>query len=306
MAQLIKLFDYISRYETNIYQYPSQYIRLKRENWKNMHQMWKQGSLNKQVEIDEPEDESSGWKRLFNRKKNKASEHPEESTARVMEKPPESLIELKQYFLDGLLPFQLKWASTTLLHKSFVDKLYYQDARLKYFLQRFPDTYLLMYEAVVEMKKAKMDAETILVGPLGIEIIHYLDLPDADAVIPSDHNNWYVQRGKVQEKLLSPMIALNRTETFVKSVLSKYGIDFPYHKVVLAPKLTFQEAQVPFHTTYIDQTLYSQWLYDKRNTASPLKHSQLKAAEALLQHSRSHSIKRPEWDKEDDTEAMEE
>ena len=306
MAQLIKLFDYISRYETNIYQYPSQYIRLKRENWKTMHQMWNQGSLNKQVEAEDPENESSGWKRLFSRKRNYASELPEEATAKESEKLPESLTELKQYFLDGLLPFQLKWASTTLLHKSFVDKLYYQDARLKYFLQRFPDTYLLMYEAVVEMKKAKMDAETIMVGPLGIEIIHYLDIPDADAVIPSDHNNWYVQRGKVQEKLLSPMIALNRTETFVKSVLSKYGIDFPYQKVVLAPKLTFQEAQVPFHTTYIDQTLYSQWLYDKRNTASPLKHSQLKAAEVLLQHSRSHSIKRPEWDQEADAEAMEE
>ncbi len=40
MAQLVKLQDYISRYEKDIYHYPAQYIRLKNENWKKLLQTW--------------------------------------------------------------------------------------------------------------------------------------------------------------------------------------------------------------------------------------------------------------------------
>jgi len=40
MAQLIKLYDYIWRYEWNMYRYPSQYIRLKKDKWKDLHNDW--------------------------------------------------------------------------------------------------------------------------------------------------------------------------------------------------------------------------------------------------------------------------
>lgn len=40
IAQLIKLLDYISRYETNPFHYPTQYIRLKQENWKKLSKEW--------------------------------------------------------------------------------------------------------------------------------------------------------------------------------------------------------------------------------------------------------------------------
>lgn len=33
MAQLVKLYDYISRYETNPFHYPSRFIQLKQDNW---------------------------------------------------------------------------------------------------------------------------------------------------------------------------------------------------------------------------------------------------------------------------------
>ena len=40
MAQLVKLQDYISRYEWNPYHYPAQFIRLKRQNWKKLQEQW--------------------------------------------------------------------------------------------------------------------------------------------------------------------------------------------------------------------------------------------------------------------------
>lgn len=40
MAQLVKLSDYISRYETDIYRYPSRFVRLKKERWKRFSSEW--------------------------------------------------------------------------------------------------------------------------------------------------------------------------------------------------------------------------------------------------------------------------
>ncbi|ARI76757.1 hypothetical protein [Halobacillus mangrovi] len=68
MAQLIKLQDYISRYETSIYQYPSQFIRLKRENWSKFQHLFEQGLLEEDVEELEGEvtaKKSKGISRLF-------------------------------------------------------------------------------------------------------------------------------------------------------------------------------------------------------------------------------------------------
>ncbi|ARI76759.1 hypothetical protein [Halobacillus mangrovi] len=84
----------------------------------------------------------------------------------------------------------------------------------------------------------------------------------------------------------------------MKSVLDTYHLDFPYRKVVLAPELSFQHTFFPYHTDYIGNEQYDDWLKDKRKVKSPLKHKQLKAAEVLLKHSQTTYVKRPAWDVE--------
>ena len=43
MAQLVKLADYISRYENDLTRYPTQFIRLKRYQWKRIKNQWEHG-----------------------------------------------------------------------------------------------------------------------------------------------------------------------------------------------------------------------------------------------------------------------
>ena len=57
LAQLIKLRDYISRYEMNPYHYPTQFIRLKRENWQKLIDMWEQENM-EQWKAEQEEKES--------------------------------------------------------------------------------------------------------------------------------------------------------------------------------------------------------------------------------------------------------
>ncbi|MFG6116674.1 NERD domain-containing protein [Halobacillus sp. MO56] len=295
MAQLIKLQDYISRYETDMYKYPGQYIRAKKKHWETMKQKWTEQRLGLEQppppsDKDEP---PSKWKRLFKR------QDKEETTQDPSPEPPTSLDDGKQIFLDNLFSVQLKWATSTLWEKSFLDPDYKHDKQLKYFLQRFPDTFLIMYEPLVKIKQAPMEINTILIGPIGIEIIHFMEASANSVIVTEDNRTWYIKDEHSSSKIISPLIALNRSETYVKSVLSKYGIDFPYSKVILAPENEFKSTNENFHTSYIGKVEYQKWFEEKRKLRSPLKHSQLKAAEALVKHSQTTAIRRPEWDQED-------
>lgn len=42
MGQLIKLQDHISRYETDIFHYPGQFIRLKNDRYKRLKEQWQE------------------------------------------------------------------------------------------------------------------------------------------------------------------------------------------------------------------------------------------------------------------------
>ncbi|MFD2926272.1 NERD domain-containing protein [Halobacillus naozhouensis] len=295
MAQLIKLYDYISRYETNMYQYSSQYIRLKQDNWKKMKHLWEQGELCPNEEggkfILEKDDKGKSWHRFLKKKQVESGDQQGE-----VQWSPKTMIELKQYFLNGIFPFQVKWASTTIQKKSFIDRTIHKDQMLKMLLQRLPDTFLVMYYPVVEIKSVPVKAEILLIGPQEVEIISVMDFPDVTMIHPSSESSWHVEKKEKRSKVLSPMHGLKRTETFVRSVLHTYAIDYSFHKVVLAPSHTFDGAKPPFLTSYIDETRFSDWLNKKREYSAPLKHNQLKMADLLMRHTKKIAFKRPEWE----------
>ncbi|ELK47351.1 NERD domain-containing protein [Bacillus sp. SB49] len=293
MAQLIKLQDYISRYQRNIFQYPTKYIQLKKEQWEKARHEFLHvkdtGIEAASLEDTEPL-RSPFWRRWMRKEEEKPDHRPE------VEESPVSMAERKQQFLDGLFSLQLTWASKTLVERSFLAPEYREDERLKFYLQRLPDTYLLMYRPIVTIKKAQMEIEPLLIGPHGVELIYDLSAIPGETVYPSAEKAWYVEENGKQRKIMNPLLSLRRSETYVKSVWKKYNIHLPFRKVVLAPQWTFSGVKEPFQTDYIGRERYAQWLEDKRNTTSPFKHDQLKAAEALLYHCRTSSVKRPEWD----------
>src|SRR5690625_915431 len=150
MAQLIKLQDYISRYEVDMFKYPSQFIRLKKEHYDKIFDEWQ-----------------------------KELEHASFEEGDIILSLPTNELELKQKFLNNIFPFQLKWASSTISEVSFLDKTYEGDERLKYYLQRFPDTYLLMYEPIFKLKQAVIDGEVIIITPFEIMCITELNAEES-------------------------------------------------------------------------------------------------------------------------------
>ncbi|GGF05772.1 hypothetical protein GCM10010954_00100 [Halobacillus andaensis] len=296
MAQLIKIYDYISRYENDIYHYPAKYIRLKQDNWIRLKSKWENGEfINAEEEDQDTEDVKappSKLKSFFGRKK--AYQEEEKKTVEKNWEP-ENINALKKYFLDGLYPFQLKWASTTLLEKSFVDASLQDDSQLKMLLQRIPDHYLIMYKPIVKFKKAPMEAEIIVIGPHQVEVITFLDV-DADTIIPHTQYQWYVEKDGTQKTMFSPLIGLKRTETFLRSIAQKYDLAINFKLTLLAPEVTISALQEPYLTSYVDQHNFEEWLTEKRKLSTPLKHGQLLLTEKLLNHTRTIAVKRPEWE----------
>lgn len=309
IAQLIKLQDYISRYEWDTFRYPSQYIRLKKDHWKKLYDIWEDPEAYiEQESTKEEENQSSStpfyklkgkWKRT---KELQITQQETGQKENLYVNLPDTEAELKQYFLNRLFHFQMKWASSTVTKKSYVNAEYYRDPLLKYLLQRFPDTYLVMYLPIFMIKKAPIETEILLISPIGIEIIHFVEKSVDTVIMAGDERTWTLKQKNEHSKLLNPLIALKRTEKLINSLLSAHSIDFPIHKTVLSRTNSIVFATEAYNTKIIGQENFDEWFEEKRKLTSPLKNVQLKAAEALLKHCQTTSVRRPEW--EEDT-AME-
>lgn len=296
MAQLIKLKDYISRYEWNPYRYPSQYIRLKQENWNRLYEQW--------VEMDEMSDppvqeESSS---TFSKLKTifKGNESVERDNDVVTEPLlPSTENELRHYFLNKLFPFQLKWATSTVTDVSFIDSEYETDETLQYFLQRFPDIYLIMYYPIFSIKEAPVDGEIIIISPIGIEIIYLLEKDPNITIMAGDERVWIFEQGNKQSKELSPVIALKRTEQIINSIFKAENISFTIEKTVLSRTNNIVFNSEPYRTNIVGKQQYEEWFQNKRRLSSSLKSDQLKVIEKLLKYCLTNSVRRPEWEEDD-------
>lgn len=297
MAQLIKLLDYISRYETNPFHYPSQYIRLKQENWDKLYKQWE--AVNEEGAEVQEHLSSQPKSGIFRWNPFKKQEVKEEVMEKVSERP-RTKMELTHQFLNRLYPLQLKWATSTISHTSFTTGKEEQDPTLRYFLQRFPDIYLLMYYPIFNIKKAPIDGDIIMISPIGIEIISVLTLEQESTIVMTDDRSWTIQSGGAEKRIISPLISLKRTEQIVRSILKTHQIELKVEKTILAKNHSIVYTRAPYLVNIVDAKNYEDWFNQKRSLSSSLKSVQLKATEVLLHHCQTTSVRRPEWEAEKD------
>jgi hypothetical protein len=323
MAQLIKLLDFISRYEMNMYRYPSQYIRLKKQHWNKLKVLWEQGILEESFRKEEEPikvEKKSLFKPLKEMmKRNQSTDNETEELFDTEQEvtdefedgnlpldysftnSPSNEEELKRRFLDGLIEFQIRWASSTIREKSYVDRPLYFDETLKYFLQRFPDNYLVLYKPVFLVQKAPIELEIIMVSPTETWCISILEDKEDSVFLGSKDRFWTKKYKDEEKKVLSPLIAVNRMEKVIQPIYQSYDIEMPIRKVILNRTGYIDYPYAPVDTMIVDKRVYDEWFSSLRRLSSPLKHVQLKAAKSLLEHCQTTYVKRPEWDSSDVT-----
>ncbi|KMJ57797.1 hypothetical protein AB685_13185 [Bacillus sp. LL01] len=313
MAQLIKLQDYITRYESDIYRYPSQYIRLKKQQWKTFETMLR-NPVDPTLSTKEPVEEIQGDKEsrlssLMKSFKRKGANEEELFVGKVSTPAPgleeewefpvvsgkKTPAERKQQFLDSILPLQLKWASSTIREMSYLQKNYKRETLLKYFLQRFPDTFFVMYKPIFLVKQAPVELEIILITPNEIFAVYYMDEQEESVILGNNERFWSIREKENERKIVNPTISLNRMGSIIKNILPQYEVSLPVTKMLLHPKGYIDIFDGPTDVQVIDKRTYDKWFEKMRANSLPLKHSQLKAAGALLSHCQSTYIDRPEW-----------
>ncbi|MBD1380185.1 hypothetical protein [Metabacillus arenae] len=195
MAQLIKLKDYVSRYDLDPYRYPSQFIRLKNQHWKRLYSDWENDSLSiyrqqNLVSLETTKDSQersfvkkikSGWKKNNSASSNidipalfQQTENQEELNL-VITTIPKSEEELKMIFMEHIFRIQLKWASSTISEISTIDKDWTRNNLLQHLLMRFPDHNLILFQPVFLVKQAELELDIIIVTPSEALCVTFLE-----------------------------------------------------------------------------------------------------------------------------------
>ncbi|WP_088067595.1 hypothetical protein [Gottfriedia luciferensis] len=315
MAQLIKLLDYPSRYEADLFHYPSQFVLLKRDKWEKISKAWKtnnwdfseaENESSIQVEEIEPvqlsdviNEETSFFSKVLNKFKKRNNpelgNHDDENDTLDQSDELSSILEifkvaneyfseeeLKHKYLDELFEFQLRWATSTDLAQNETYRKIRYDETLKYFLQSFPDNLLVLYRPVLYIGKAPVELEIVIIGPVETYCISFVNGDENHVTIPEKGNFWLQKIVNREKKILNPMFGLNRMGKLINQIYKKNEIESKVHKILLSTNGFIDYQQPPRDVQIIDKRNYRQWYEGIVKKSSPIKLRQLKAAQSIL------------------------
>ncbi|MBU8905257.1 NERD domain-containing protein [Desertibacillus haloalkaliphilus] len=310
MAHLIKLEDYISRYQFDITRYPSQFTRLKKDRWYYLKTEWENvnHSMIKSNRAQQPSqeedwfsDESKGiWSGMLEKIKGLSFLKKTDQEEVVETNEPvdyyhfkeKTLDEVKAIFYQELFESQLRWASSSILEKSSLDPKYKYDRTLKLFVQQLPDNYLVMYQPVFWFKQARVEMEVIVISPTDVYCIALLPGTEHSIFTATSQRFWeeFIDGGK--RRKLSPLLSLNRMASLISQMMRDSNLSMPIRKVVLSEYSLIDNQMQGSKVECVDRRNIDDWLDKLKRQPSPIKSTQLQVAKALLSHCQTSAYKR--------------
>ncbi|KGA98761.1 hypothetical protein BALCAV_0202315 [Alkalihalobacillus alcalophilus ATCC 27647 = CGMCC 1.3604] len=205
MAHLVKLSDYVSRYQIDLNHYSSQFTRMKKERWYYIKAEWEQA----QNRLEEIEPDEAPQQKLLNKwlqhpiwnsiKSWKIKEAPflEKDDFRSLD---DSLQKKRQEYLNSVFESQITWASSSLGERSNLDEGFFQDKWLKQFCIDIPENYFLFYEPIFYLKNAEIEFEILLISPTEILCLTILNGEDLSVFEASSERFWIEYIHKKEKK----------------------------------------------------------------------------------------------------------
>lgn len=194
---------------------------------------------------------------------------------------------------EEIFRFQLKWAHSTLKRTSPEGERYEHDKLLKYFLQTFPDNYLLMYHPVFIVHDATCELDLIFISPLEIECVTFVCAKE-EAVYTGGSEHFWREAGEGSRRLINPLISSNRTYQVVAGVLQREKIDYPMRQTIVSPRAYLEYQGAIEGIRWVDRRSFRAWTARKTQLRLPMKYRQLQTAKHLLAHCETVSELREE------------
>ncbi|MEI4789081.1 hypothetical protein WAX46_01660 [Bacillus sp. FJAT-53060] len=308
MAQMIKIQDYISRYEQDPHHYINQFIRLKNQRWDELKKASKeqaQQQLDQTLEQAEQKEEKR--KKFSLKRKQKEADMKKERDLSLFNEPtdieqgvfrniPTDETKLIHFFKDHLYDVQLKWASSTISHISTVSHHIRYDEKLRILARQLPDSYFVMYKPVLLIQKAEMELCSVIITPLEVICLSFLEAEPDSVFIGSKERFWEKRAtGKAVQSILNPCTSLLRSGTVVSKILQQSGVELPVKKILISRTSYIDLPEVPYGMEVVDKKKAEEWFKKQRKNTAPTKHQQFKATKALLAYGESDSKRRQEW-----------
>ncbi|MCT8137283.1 NERD domain-containing protein [Anaerobacillus sp. CMMVII] len=304
MAHLIKIEDYVSRYQYDMYRYPGQFSRLKRERWDRLKQEWEASYQNGIPSVIQEAEEQrkplKGPLAVFRKWPKRKSGEPSVKEVKPFQFKYRTLAEVKSSFLRDLFEFQLNWASSTLREKSTIKTDYFYDEPLKWFLQSFPDNCFVLYYPIVTYPKATVQFDILIISPTDVWCIVNLDGSENTIYQTFSERYWLKVEADTEKKIINPLLSLNRMSTIVKRILTDKDLDMKVRKVVLTKKGYIDVDAQRSGILLLDQRSVYDWNEKMKNNSSPIKSVQLKFSQSLLDVCNTTSKLRDDFIVDDD------
>lgn len=252
LAQLIKLQDYVSRYEQHLTKYTNHYLRLKKRRWEDYIA---------DLATDGP-----------------VSDHV--------------LATRRSQFLNDIFRHQLVWASSTVFQKSLLSDRYEHDQQLQFLTAKLPDSYLLFYETIFQIEHALIEVEAIVVTPTKIYCLAFLDEQENDIYQARSDRYWIRLRDGKETTIVSPLLSLQRSETIIRRLVRSLATPLPIEKVIVVKSGYVEGFQASSRMDCHDRRTFNEWMRRFVNDPSPIKHEQMKVTRILLDHVKTESVYR--------------
>ncbi|KMK77794.1 NERD domain-containing protein [Alkalihalobacillus pseudalcaliphilus] len=289
MAHLIKLADYVSRYQGEFNQYVNQFTRKKKEHWYYIKTEWEQSQWRKPDQMVMEESSPINHKKLnpFMKKLKKLTHFIQQQTTTDLDPKEASENQLqrkREEFLDLMFESQMTWASSSLGERSNLDSFYFGDKHLKSFCTRIPDNFFLLYHPTFFVKNAEVEMEVIVISPSEIYCVTILEGENLSVFEASSERFWIEYIHQKQQKRLSPLLSLSRMSNVIQYILKKEQLSFPIRKVVLSPESMIDNKLQGSTVEFVDKRNYKQWMDKLTKTSSPIKRTQCDLALILLSY----------------------
>jgi hypothetical protein len=301
MAQLIKLYDYPSRYEADMYYYPSQYVSLKKEQWNRINdtfesELFQEYRMNiiqeQEYSVIEQPEKKRFLSSVFDRFKKKEIVEVEQNKEDVpfyyvreffLQYNPSSKEGLRKSYKEFMFQIQMKWATSLIGHEITAHNPMIRDNLLRHFLMKLPDNYFVMYRPVFYMGDAQVEVEMIIISPLATWCITSLN-GEVDSTFVAKKGNFWVNKSlRSEQKVLNPMHASHRMGKVVRAIYDKKDIEMPIYHVLLSKNGYIDYPYPPTDVHLIDRRNVKKWYESLIQLSSPIKFQQVKATQALLE-----------------------
>ncbi|MFC7393584.1 hypothetical protein [Scopulibacillus cellulosilyticus] len=251
MAHLIKLDECISRYQLDLNTYINRFIQIKRRRFEQWKTAW----------------ETQAGQIYKSKLRGITTQE-----------------EFKAKFHLWLFKQQIKWATSTAEKFSECPPHYLKDHWLKQCLAELNDVTLLFCNPVIQMKKAAVPLESIILTPYEIWCVKHLQGEKQSVFQTLSQRKWREITSRGQINIVNPLISLRHTGAIVSNILKQHHITRPVRLCLLSMQSYIENVENAGQIEFYDCRGAAGWLENLNKPHSLLKHDQLVAAKTLYKY----------------------